>query len=430
MKKYLLATLCLIFYFSTSVFAAADTIKVAFEREPGSLKQYLSAGAVCIDYKDTTNPWHKTYTPVKGIPKEWGAKYYVGQVELDIYQFTYQHYLLGNITEERFKSLQESWNWTPDTTLLSKETIQCYLSVILKVQPDTSIVYKFDADGDLDFSDEPLFSVKGRAYDSDTTIVHTFTYETRRNGKIIQQTSPIKLGFSDGMMWYSIPGKGIAKFTADGSSEILKINNSNDVFFKNAMIVKDSDLSSEDVWLLYIEPLQYISIQNKVYQYLGVANNGDTLLFVKQTKPADEFHSPQYGFKAPLFEDKEMTTPKTIKLEDYRGKYVLLDIWATWCLGCIQFLPYLKAAYDSLDYNKIEFISIAGESDEADIRQLLEKHNITWPQINIEKGNPIIDAYNVTGYPITLLIDPNGVVIHTQIRGEAALETIRKAMKE
>jgi len=201
-----------------------------------------------------------------------------------------------------------------------------------------------------------------------------------------------------------------------------------DVFFKDASIVKQSDLNSKKVWQLYIEPMQYINFGDVVYQYINVANNGDTLVFVKQNKPKNAFYSPQYGFKAPLFEDKEMTTQRKIKLEDYRGKYVLLDIWATWCTGCIQNLPSLKAAYDSLDHDKIEFISIAGESDEEDIRKLLDKHKITWPQIKMERGNPIIEKYNITGYPVTLLIDPNGVVVSTRVYGQDALKIIREAM--
>lgn len=430
MLKRILATISFLWLFTTTLFAANDTLKIPFERELGTLQQRLSSSSVSFNFKDTTDPWHKTFTPVKGIPEDWGDKYYVGHVILDIEQFTYQHYLLGNITERRFIDLQNDWNWKPDTTVLSTQPIQCYLSVILKVLTDSSIIYKVDANGDLDFSDEQEFAQTGYVNYSDTASFLTFEYETRRNGKVIRLTSPIKFGFKEGAMLYHIPQKGKAKFDAGGISETLWMVNGMDVFFKHASIVKQSALNSKKVWQLYIEPMQYINFGDVVYQYINVANNGDTLVFVKQNKPKDAFYSPQYGFKAPLFEDKEMTTQKKIKLEDYRGKYVLLDIWATWCTGCIQDLPYFKAAYDSLDHDKIEFISIAGDSNEADIRKLLDKHKITWPQIKMERGNPIIEKYNITGYPVTLLIDPNGVIVSTRVYGQGALKIIREEMGE
>jgi thiol-disulfide isomerase/thioredoxin len=139
---------------------------------------------------------------------------------------------------------------------------------------------------------------------------------------------------------------------------------------------------------------------------------------------------------APLF-NKESLFNGPIALEDYQGKYVLLDFWGTWCRPCLEQTPFLIEAHKKFG-DQIQFIGIAVDDKERVIKYLKEK-NINWPQIfiSIDKKNnsELVKEYNVYGYPAYFLISPSGKVIigpehENRLRGEALSETLQMVLSE
>lgn len=139
---------------------------------------------------------------------------------------------------------------------------------------------------------------------------------------------------------------------------------------------------------------------------------------------------PEVGQEAPGFEIKT-TDDKTIKLADYRGKYVLLDFWATWCGPCTGETPNLKAVYEQFG-KRDDFVMIGLSLDQE------KEKPIAYAK---EKGTHWVDGflgdwgkdevtkkYGVRGIPSIWLIGPDGKVVAKHLRGEAISEAIKKAL--
>ncbi|RYG66066.1 TlpA family protein disulfide reductase [bacterium] len=103
---------------------------------------------------------------------------------------------------------------------------------------------------------------------------------------------------------------------------------------------------------------------------------------------------------------------RPISLEPYKGKVVLLDFWATWCVPCIQALPEVKSAYNKYHARGLEVVGISLDEDESALTAFLKKQKMSWPQIFDGKGwkTPIAQTYGVRAIPFTLLIGRDGKV--------------------
>ncbi len=101
---------------------------------------------------------------------------------------------------------------------------------------------------------------------------------------------------------------------------------------------------------------------------------------------------------------------KMVSLSDFRGKWVVLDFWGSWCGWCIKGFPALKKAY--ADYgDKIVVIGIGCNEPEADWKAGVKKYELPW--INLYNGNDraLYDAYNIEGFPTKAIINPEGKLV-------------------
>ena len=141
--------------------------------------------------------------------------------------------------------------------------------------------------------------------------------------------------------------------------------------------------------------------------------------------------STQIGYKSYPFQGEEFTTKIPVSSESLRGKYVLLDFWATWCKPCIQEFPFLKKLYANTDRTKFEIVGIVGgDSPPNMLTEVVERYELTWPQILSDETNNITKTYGVRGYPMVFLLDTDGFIIAKYLRGKALEEKILSLMKE
>lgn len=116
---------------------------------------------------------------------------------------------------------------------------------------------------------------------------------------------------------------------------------------------------------------------------------------------------------------------RPVKLSDFRGKYVLLDFWASWCGPCRQENPNVVKAYKT--YKDKNFtvlgVSLDQPGKKQDWLQAIEKDGLTWTQLSDLQGwkNAASTLYGVRGIPANFLIDPQGKIVGKDLRG-AALE--------
>ena len=106
----------------------------------------------------------------------------------------------------------------------------------------------------------------------------------------------------------------------------------------------------------------------------------------------------------------EMMDAKTVNLQDYRGRFVLLNFWATWCSPCLKEMPDLENAYNEMGQEKLVVLAVGmGESVEK-IKVFFNKYGFTFPLL-ADNRMKITKLYGVRNIPVTYLIDPDGVVL-------------------
>lgn len=101
---------------------------------------------------------------------------------------------------------------------------------------------------------------------------------------------------------------------------------------------------------------------------------------------------------------------KRVSLSDFRGKWVVLDFWGSWCGWCIKGFPALKEAYSKYG-DKIVVIGIDCNESEEDWRAGVKKHQMPWLQLYNGNDRKIYEAYNIEGFPTKAIINPEGKLV-------------------
>lgn len=122
---------------------------------------------------------------------------------------------------------------------------------------------------------------------------------------------------------------------------------------------------------------------------------------------------------------------KTISLADFKGKYVLLDFWASWCKPCRALTPALAASYEKYKNKGFTILSVSLDENKAKWLQAIAEDKMVWPQGCDLKAaaSPVAVAYGVQAIPASMLVDPNGKIIIVGIAGEALDAKLAELLK-
>jgi peroxiredoxin len=125
-----------------------------------------------------------------------------------------------------------------------------------------------------------------------------------------------------------------------------------------------------------------------------------------------ELFPVELGSKAPDFKAFTLdSVPREKRLADYRGKVLMINVWATWCLPCRVEMPSIEAlnkTYASKGL-KILAVSVDDPGTDATIRAFVKQYGLTFEVLHDPKGK-ISDLYDITGYPETFIIGKDGVI--------------------
>lgn len=125
-------------------------------------------------------------------------------------------------------------------------------------------------------------------------------------------------------------------------------------------------------------------------------------------------------------------TGAELSIEKLRGKVVLLDFWASWCIPCRFDIPEVKKIWKKYEGDRFVIIGINLDSSRPEFDAYMKEEGITWPQYydGLGWGNKISQLYGVYSIPHTVLIDQDGVIQARGLRGEELSEKIGELLKK
>ncbi len=133
--------------------------------------------------------------------------------------------------------------------------------------------------------------------------------------------------------------------------------------------------------------------------------------------------APHFSYPTP---EGVMVSP-----EDYKGKIVVIDFWASWCGPCRNEIPHLKEVYEKYRSKGIEMLSVSIDKKEADWHKALAEENMAWAQVLAPNaGKQTMKDYQFSGIPFIIILDKEGKIVAKQLRGKKIDEKLDELLSK
>lgn len=158
-------------------------------------------------------------------------------------------------------------------------------------------------------------------------------------------------------------------------------------------------------------------LQNLYYTYVTSPRLNDIF-----KKACAKWDKAAVGRPSPMFKGVDVNG-KEMTLRDFRGKYIYIDMWATWCGPCQKELPFLKKLEEKFKGRNIVFVGLSIDQDKAKWAARVKSGALNGTQLYIGKGSKFQSDYRISGIPRFILLDPNGRIVNPDMTRPSSEDT-------
>ncbi|CAL1520090.1 TlpA disulfide reductase family protein [Chitinophaga sp. MM2321] len=206
---------------------------------------------------------------------------------------------------------------------------------------------------------------------------------------------------------------------------------SKDIVKTGTGFIKEHPKSIASIWLMMnelrsrVEPEEFQRLFASLDKSVQESPYGESVTaYIKSLKanavdiPADDFS--QHNEKG-----------EPVKLSSFRGKYVLVDFWASWCGPCRQENPNVVKAYNKFKDKNFTILGVSLDNDRDRWLRAVKQDGLAWTQVSDLQGwgNEVAVQYGIQSIPANLLIDPDGKIIARNLRGAQLEEKLQELLK-
>lgn len=353
---------------------------------------------------------------------------------LNRFQFFYQNYRNGVFPKNYFlkEATKQKWN-LKDTILLTNKNLKNTISIATGINSEGIGMYIVDSQNNDDFGDDALKILLPNQFKDEEVVSNSCSVDIDCfNGKSIKRDKQLMFvhttrgGRKEELpVLFSFPEFRYGKFKYKNKSYLVCAESYNQD--QSIYVLDDKPYFSSPEKGKEVKPYQFVELGGDYFQYIPKSQNSERILLKKVLRPKESslLVSNQVGMIAPEILGLDILNDSNISLKSFKGKYVFIDFWSTTCAPCIAEFPNIKEVYRKYDRNKLEIIGIVDDRTKDKIKEFIKEKDLIWPNINMNIKSTNVKGYNINSYPTTYLIDPNGVIIATNLRGDALLNKLQ-----
>ncbi|MEP6845936.1 MAG: TlpA disulfide reductase family protein [Panacibacter sp.] len=168
----------------------------------------------------------------------------------------------------------------------------------------------------------------------------------------------------------------------------------------------------------------------KEHAGLAIFKSMLTQELAQRAEPPTGASYPLMNLPAPELTIKD-ATGKPLSLNSFKGKYVLVDFWASWCQPCRKENPNVVAAYNKFKDRNFTILGVSLDNDKNAWLKAIKDDGLIWSQVSDLDGgqNASVAAYQFNGIPFNVLLDPDGKIIANSLRGEALEQKLAEVLQ-